>query len=135
MAVSIQWDPDAGIVRLRARGEVSGHDVVDAMRAFAGACPFGFGRARAWLNDYREARLDGMTDEVARQIEEISVGLSKVNPTLVVAHIVPERADGEVSWEAHIGESGWLMRTFRSEEHAQAWVSMMAPEATKEELH
>lgn len=130
MAVVISWD-DPRSLRLTATGVLTGAELVDANRKFFATELGRFAEAETWLSDYTECTVGDFPSELVRDLVEISVRVSSVNPRLRVAlAVTPDLLFGiGRMWESLAAQTGWEAGVFRSLAEAEAWLGKGAADA------
>ena len=130
MAVVISWD-DPHALRLTATGVLTGAELVEANREFFATELDRFAKAETWLSDYTDCTVGDFPAELVRDLVEISVRVSRVNPRLRVAlAVTPDLLFGiGRMWEALAAQTGWAAGVFRSLAEAEAWLGKGAADA------
>lgn len=130
MAVTISWD-DPHSLRLKATGVLTGAELVEVNREFFARELDRFAKAATWLSDYTECSVGEFPSELVRDLVEISVRVSRVNPRLRVALAVPPDLLFGIGrmWEGLAAETGWEAGVFRTLAEAEAWLGRGAADA------
>jgi hypothetical protein len=130
VAVVISWD-DPHSLRLKATGVLTGAELVEANRAFFATELDQFADAATWLSDYTDCTVGDFPSELVRDLVEISVRVSRVNPRLRVAlAVTPDLLFGiGRMWESLAAQTGWEAGVFRSLAEAERWLGRGSADA------
>jgi hypothetical protein len=110
---------------------LTGAELVAANREFFATALDRFAEAETWLSDYTECTVGDFPSELVRDLVEISVRVSRVNPRLRVAlAVTPDLLFGiGRMWDSLAAQTGWKSGIFRSLAEAEAWLGKGAADA------